>query len=154
MYEPLLFIHSWTRWSVLLALLYFFWRSTVGWARKQKWEASDAHFIWAFNQVFGYQVAFGFTLWLALSPFTKAGFRDFGSITENPLVFFWTIRHGGTMLLAYGIFHMGKARAKRIEASVRFRHYSIVFGVILLLIVSAIPWPWLSYGRSLFRWFS
>ncbi len=152
MYEPLLFIHSWLRWIVLLAMCYFFVRSLYGWAKKHTWKPADSHFMWAFNQMFAYQVAFGIGIWMALSPFTKAAFKDTALILESPVIFFWTVRHGLTMILAIGFFQAAHAKTRRAPESVRFRNYAFVFGILLLIVASAIPWPGLPHGRNLLRW--
>lgn len=154
MYESLLFIHSWTRWVVFIGLIYFLIKATSGWLMKTPWKASDGHFIWAFDQVFGYQVLFGLTLWLGLSPYTKTVFKDFNLLWENPVLFFWTLRHGLTMILALGVFHMGKGKAKRASDNKKYKIFAFTFAGSLLLVISAIPWPWLSYGRALIRWFA
>ena len=152
MYEPLLFVHSWFRWIVLLSMIYFFGRSVYGWTRKISWAASDNQFMWAFNQMFAYQVMFGLALWIALSPYSKAGFKDAATLQENPVVSFWTIRHPATMLIAIAIFQIGHLLAKRRPADSKFRIYAVTFGLVLVAICSAIPWPGLDYGRALFRW--
>ncbi|RYZ68028.1 MAG: hypothetical protein EOP05_16950 [Proteobacteria bacterium] len=153
MFGPFLFVHSWMRWIVLVALLYFVARTTYGWAKQIKWTERDSHFVWIFNQIFGYQVLFGLTLWLAMSPIVKAGFKEPSTFINEPLIFFWGLRHGLTMIVALGLFQIGAARAKRSPTSTRMRTYSLTSITVLFFILSAIPWPWMSYGRDLFRWF-
>lgn len=154
MYEQLLFLHSWTRWVVFGTTVYFFLKSTIGWMRGARWTDSDAYFIWVFNQLFGFQLMFGLLLWLSLSPFTKAAFADGSLLSTNAAIFFWVVRHPLTMIFSYGFFHLGRARAKRADAKRKVRIYAVTFGVILFAVCSAIPWPGLLYGRSLFRWFN
>lgn len=154
MYEPFLLLHSWTRWLVLLPAVYFFVKSVAGAAGYARWSAGENYFIWAFNQVFGYQVLFGLSLWLGASPIVKAAFRTPAIIFEDATIGFWTLRHPLTMIAALGVFHIGKAKAKRVEIERKFKYFAVTFGVILLLIASAIPWPWLTYGRPLLRWFA
>ncbi|MES2769864.1 MAG: hypothetical protein V4596_12025 [Bdellovibrionota bacterium] len=153
MYEPILFVHSWFRWIVYLSIIYFFFRSTYGWLKKKPWKHSDTNFIWAFDQIFNYQILFGFILWLAGSPLTKAVFADPGAALQNNVISFFTIRHGLTMIFALGLFHIGKARARKSPEEKRFKIYSIVFGLVFVIVSSAIPWPGLIYGRDLFKWF-
>lgn len=153
MYEPLLLIHSAIRWIVLIAMCYFLVRSIRGAVRKEKWTGAEQYFVWAFDQAFGYQVLFGFTLWLAMSPFTKAAFLNPAELQSNPVVRFWTIRHALTMLVAFGLWHAGRARAKRAAPELRYRIFAFTFAVVLALVLSAIPWPGLSYGRPLLRLF-
>ena len=123
------------------------------WRQQAPWMAQDSYFIWAFNQVFGYQIGFGITLWIGLNPMTKVGFKNPSLVLENGVISFWVLRHAITMILALGTFHIGKARSKKVIPNDRFKIYTVTFAIILTLITSAIPWPWLSYGRALFRWF-
>jgi hypothetical protein len=153
MYGPLLLIHSWTRWAVVLALAYFFVKATYGWIARRPWTGADSHFMWAFNQLLGYQVLFGFALWIGASPIVKVAFKNPQLALQDGVISFWALRHGLTMIFALGAFHMGHARAKRGPAERRCKIYSITFLVLIALIGSAIPWPWLAYGRPLFRGF-
>jgi hypothetical protein len=66
MYEPLLLIHSWTRWIVLIGLVFLFIRSLQGWVKQTEWTDGHTTFVWAVDQVLGYQVLFGILIWLAL----------------------------------------------------------------------------------------
>ena len=152
MYQPLLFIHSWFRWILFIAIIYFFIRSAKAWRTQHNWTGQDNYFIWAFNQIFGYQLGFGLTLWTGLSPMTKTGFKNPSLIFDNGVISFWVLRHAITMILAFGVFHIGRAKSKKAPPNDCFKIYTITFGIILTLVASAIPWPWLSYGRSLFRW--
>lgn len=136
-----------------MAILYFFGRSVYGWAFKKSFTKKDEYFIWSFNQVFLYQFFFGLTLWVAASPFVKTAFLDPASIFKNPLISFWTLQHPLTMIFAVGIFHGGKAKARKSSAEHKFQIYAVTFGLIILMVGSAIPWPFLSYGRTLFRGF-
>jgi hypothetical protein len=155
MYGLMLFIHSLTRWIVVLGTLFFFFRSLKGWIKNEEWTAQDTHFIWGFNQVFGYQILFGLTMWLGLSPITKAVFKDFGLIRENFVMLFWFLLHGTAMILALGIFQTAKAKAKRIsEAKTKFKIFTLTFALIITIFLIAIPWPWYKFGRPLIRMFS
>lgn len=155
MYEPLLFIHSWIRWVVLLGAIFFFIRSIKGVVKKETWGESENHFIWAYNQIFGYQVLFGLTLWLGLSPITKAAFKDFSLIQDNFMVLFYFALHGFSMIMALGVFHMIKAKERRqSDSQKKFKLYVVGFGIILTIFFFAIPWPWYNFGRAFFRWLS
>lgn len=153
MYEPLLFIHSWTRWVVLLSAIYFLLTSLDAIARGRAWTGVDARFVWAFDQILAYQALFGFALWLAASPVVHAAFLNPGLILSNPLHQFWALRHPLSMLVAVGAFQVGKVIARRSPATSRFKVYAITLTVTLAIILSAIPWPSLVYGRVLFRGF-
>ena len=149
MYEPILLIHSWTRWIVLISLIYFFIRCLKGWFKGEAWGSSEAFFMNAFHQAYGFQVLFGLTLWFALSPMVHAFFLNPDLISQKPFSF-WAVRHPGEMLFGFLLFEILAYRSKRSVH--RFRSYAITFGVILVILVSAIPWPWLDVGRPLFRY--
>jgi hypothetical protein len=152
MYGPLLFIHSWTRWIVVVSGLYFLIRCLLGWVRNQQWGSSENHFIWAFNQILGYQILFGLTLYIAASPFVKLAIANPSLISTQPVVNFWVARHAPTMFFTLGVFHMGRAKVKKAPLESRFRIYTITFSILMALILSAIPWTGLVYGRPWFRW--
>ncbi|CAN5465698.1 hypothetical protein BH10BDE1_BH10BDE1_35890 [soil metagenome] len=152
MYEPLLFIHSWFRWLALLSTVYYFGACIVASIRRAEWGASDNHFHWAYNQLIGYQIGFGVALWLAASPFVKAGLSNINDMYADPVLFFWTVRHPLTMLAVYAIYHIGRAFAKKVNTGSKHKVFAVTFAVILILMASAIPWSWLDFGRPNFRW--
>ena len=153
MYEPFLLIHSWTRWAVLLTALYLLLRFAGGWIRKSPWpEALDRH-AWAFSQLFTLQVLFGVMLWFGTSPWVKIGLSQPSLILSDPMVGFWTVRYPITMVTALGAFHIGKSIAKRSPPELRFKRYLLALVIAFALIATAIPWPWLPFGRPFFRGF-
>jgi hypothetical protein len=152
MYGPMLLIHSWTRWIVVISSFYCLIRCFVGWLRKQEWGSTENYFIWAFNQILGYQILFGLMLYIGASPFVKMAISDPALIQSNPVVNFWVARHGPTMLLTLGVFHVGRAQATKAPANARYRIYAITFTVLMVMFLSAIPWVGLVYGRPWFRW--
>lgn len=154
MYEPLLFIHSWLRWLMLFMGLYLILRFARAARGGRAWTERDAGLLWAFDQAFGYQFLFGLTLWAGMSPWVKAFFHDPAGALENPFVFFWSLQHPLTMLVAIGVFHMLKARARRFEGAERFRALVGTLTLSLLIVLSGIPWPWMDVGRALVRGWS
>lgn len=153
MYAPLLFIHSWTRWIVVVSGIYFLARCYGGWISRKTWRPSDNHFIWAFNQILGYQILFGLTLYLGASPWVKIALSNPSSVFTNPNISFWVARHAPSMLLSFGVFHLGRVRANRSLPEGRYRIYAITFTFLMAIIFSAVPWKGLVYGRPWFRWY-
>jgi heme/copper-type cytochrome/quinol oxidase subunit 4 len=143
MYGLMLFIHSLTRWLVVLGTLFFFFRSLKGWIKNEEWTTQDTQFVWGFNQVFGCQILFGFTMWLGLSPITMAIFKDFNLIRENFVMLFWFALHGTAMILCLGFFHMAKAKARRTtDSKLKFKIFTLTLALIIAIFLMAIPWPW------------
>ena len=151
MYESFLFMHSWLRWAVLVSVLVLFARAT--WSSFRAREFKDSDLVTAFGHVFGCQVLLGISLWISMSPNSRVAFRDWSLVSQSPIVFFWTIRHPLTMVSAFVIFNAGCFRARRSQALCQAKSYAQTLCAVVLTILSAIPWPGLSYGRDLFRWF-
>ena len=151
MYGPLLFIHSWMRWLVLGVLLFLIFKTLFVQINKSKWQPKDDATLWVFDQIFGYQILFGLVLWAGTSPLTKMVFKNFSVIQEDPVLFFWFLRHPLTMIVAMGFFQGGYDKFK--EAVPEKKNKILLFTLIitLVIILSAIPWSNLIFGRPLFR---
>ncbi|MBL7715501.1 MAG: hypothetical protein JNL01_08515 [Bdellovibrionales bacterium] len=155
MYGPILFIHSWVRWGVLLGALFLIVRTTWASLSRQNWTARDNYWVWAYGQIFGYQLIFGLTLYFGLSPMTRSAFQNFSEAMENPVLFFWSIRHPLTLILAFAVFVLGKRLCfNRLSLETRHRGMAAVLWVSTAILLSAIPWPVLEYGRPWVRGFT
>lgn len=153
MYSSLLFIHSWTRWVVVLGGIGLTSQMFLRWHQRRQWGGADNGLVWAFSQVFGYQVLFGLSLYIGGSPYTKVLISKPGLTLKTPVFFFWGLRHPATMLLALAIFQIGKRISqKHVQIEGRHRAFAVTLLLTMLAILSAIPWPKLEYGRSFFRW--
>lgn len=152
MYEVFLFVHSWFRWIVVVAGLRLLFILLHGWIKKKKWDGTDLRALSLFNEVLSYQIAMGICLYGFLSPLPKIGWNDMAFTLRDPILRFWTIEHITSMLSSIAIFHIGRAIAlKKAPLEKRFKVLSITLFLSMLLILSAIPWPFLKYGRDLFR---
>lgn len=153
MYEILLFIHSWMRWFVVALMIVLLFLSLAGTLRKAPWTERDSVFHWFFDQFFGYQILFGLTLWMGASPVVKAFFTNPGLALDNGIVAFWSIWHGLTMLVAFALFQMGTAKTKKALPEKKHRILCVTTALSLGVLLLAIPWPWLDWGRPLVRIF-
>jgi hypothetical protein len=98
------------------------------------------------------QVVLGFILYIFLSPFTQTALQDFGAAMSNELLRYWSVEHVLLMIVALILIHIGRATSKVAEeATSKHRRAAIFFGLALLAILLAIPWPFLPYGRPLIR---
>ncbi len=154
MYEPLLFIHSWFRWIVVITGVRLLFLLLRGWITKKEWEAIDTKNVKIFNEVLAYQIAMGIGLYAFLSPLTKIAFSDMKYALKDPILRFWSFEHGTTMILAIAIFEIGRMIAmKKAPIEKRFKILSITMMISISAILMAIPWPFLKHGRNLFRFF-
>jgi hypothetical protein len=152
MFEVTLFVHSWFRWVVLGIALLLTFRFTKAWLCKEEWSGSEYSYVTGFLHAYATQVFFGLTLYIGLSPIPKSVIAD-ASLLKNPYYMFFAIRHGLSMLSGFLIFIIGVTISKKKSKESKYKILSLTMIITLLIILSAIPWPALPYGRDLFRWF-
>lgn len=141
MYPTLLILHSWFRWLVLLSLAYALWRALKGWQSKKAftqlddgirhWTATIAHI----------QLVIGFMLYLQ-SPVVKFFYSRPGNAAGHTETLFFSVIHFLLMLIAVTVITIGSALAKRkTNDPEKFTTMLLWFGLGLLIIFIAIPWP-------------
>jgi hypothetical protein len=139
MYSTLIIAHSAFRWAVFISLIYSIiisWRGYVsksGFSKSNNtirhWTATIAHI----------QLMLGIVLYTQ-SPVVKFYFSDYPGNEGEP--FFFGITHIILMLIAVVIITIGSAKAKRAaDAGTKFKTQLIYFGIALIVIFIAIPWP-------------
>jgi len=63
---------------------------------------------------------------------------------------FYTIEHGFMMIIAVVLITMGRARSKKLEGGDKHRTVLVFYGMALIIILAAIPWPFRNLGAALF----
>lgn len=152
MYTLFLTVHSWVRWGLVLVAAALFVRSVYALRRGRAYSDLDKRLAQGFAGLLNVQFVLGITLYVLLSPLVRAGLSDLGAAMASSPVRFFVIEHQFAALIAIGIGHVGLTRARKASED-RGRHRSILWGAggCLLMILIAIPWPALPYGRALFR---
>src|SRR6185436_1568520 len=113
LYAVVLTIHSWLRWGVLLAGLAAFVRSAIGASRRASWTPADDRAGFWFSMVLDLQFLLGLVLYIFLSPFTHAAFRDIGEAMRNSGLRFWAVEHAFGMIIGVALVHVGRVRARK-----------------------------------------
>jgi hypothetical protein len=141
MYAVLLWLHSATRWLVLLSLFYAIYTAARGYSRMRPftgaanrirhWTATFAHL----------QLTIGMILYFQ-SPIVKLS----PAAIDNPAmvreISFFKYLHIALMLLAVIMITIGSAAGKRAVADrQKYRIMLYWFAAALLMILLAIPWP-------------
>jgi hypothetical protein len=152
MYKELLFLHGIVRWLVLILLLlsvFAAWRGllrgrpfTKAVNALRHWTATAAHV----------QLMIGIILYVK-SPFVKMYFAAPAKEGKMGEGFFFGILHIALMLTAIVVLTVGSAMAKRKKTD-REQFSTVLkwYGMALLLILLAIPWPFSPLSaRPLFR---
>lgn len=151
-YGIALFLHSSLRWFVVIASALLSLRSFTAWRSQRDWEATDERVHVAVVAIFDAQLALGLLLYIFLSPLPWTFFAHLSAGLKDPTLRFFGMEHELAMLVATIIIHIGRVRAKRAKTDL-LRHRAVWITTVcaLLLVVIAVPWPSLPYGRPLLR---
>lgn len=149
----LLVLHSWFRWAVVLATLTVGVRCGLALICKKGWAPSDAKFGRMWVAAIDVQVSLGLLLYFTASPMAAIARQDLGHAWGSDLLRFFGILHPLSMLAAACVAHAAWIWTRRTgeRDPRRFRRLGLGLLGALVLIVLAIPWPFLSYGRPLAR---
>lgn len=149
MYPLVLTLHSWLRWIVVLAGVVIVVRFLAGWLGKRDWEMLDARLATVFPMLLDIQLLIGLLLYFVASPITTGALKNFGAAMSNAATRFYAVEHLLIMLVALVVAHVGSVLVKRRSAApARFRLGAILFGLAVLFILFAIPWPFVSAGAN------
>lgn len=154
MYPIFLTLHNLTRWLVLIIGLWTLYQLTAGWLQRRAWSAADRQRVRWFAQILSLQFVFGAALYVLPGALINGVLSnvDLAAIMKDRILRFFVVEHPLQMLIAVGASHMtsavtGRARTDRR----RFAAGALLTGLTMLLILTAIPWPFLSHGRPLIR---
>jgi phosphatidylserine synthase len=88
------------------------------------------------------QLLLGFGLYAGPSPATAAAFANVGAAMKDPTLRFWLVEHTSLMILAVVFGHVGNIRVRKLaEDAAKHRAAAIFFGLSVLCIALAMPWP-------------
>ena len=150
MYELTLTLHSIVRWLVLIAGVIAVLQALAGWRGTRPWTARDARIGMIYTISLDVQLLLGLLLFFVLSPITRAAMSSMGSAMQNEVTRFFLVEHFPLMLIAIIIAHIGRSRARKAgDDRGKHKQSFIFYAISLVLILLAIPWPFMSYGRPL-----
>jgi uncharacterized membrane protein len=127
-------------------------RSLPGWGGGKPWTTGDENAGRWFTITLDLQMLLGLLLYVALSPFTRQGFSDFGAAMRTPSIRFWMMDHAVGMVVAVVLAHVGRVLIRKSpDAATKHKRAVVFFGLALFLILLLIPWPGMTAGRPLLR---
>jgi hypothetical protein len=98
------------------------------------------------------QLLLGLVLYFFVSPITAAIREDFGAAMRDPIARFWAVEHVVLMLLAIVFAHLGRVLGRKAPTPERKRRRALIcYGLAMIALLAATPWPGMSAGRPLFR---
>lgn len=150
LYNVVLEIHSIFRWIVILTVLFALIRAITGLSFKRGYMALDNRAGLWFTIAMDIQMLLGIVLYFFLSPITTRALQNFSSVAGSSAGRFFSFEHVIAMVIAVVIAHIGRRMVQRAPSALqKHRRTLIWFGLSLLIVLAAIPWPFLSYGRPL-----
>jgi len=149
MYTGLLHLHSVLRYVALLLLLIAIINSFMGWMKKGHYNKKDNQ-IGLFTLIGVHiQLLVGLALFF-ISPYVQ--FSGFGEVMKDPHLRFWTVEHSSLMLVAITLITIGRSGVKKTTNPIaKHKRIVIFYGLGLLLILAAIPWPFSTIARPFFN---
>lgn len=151
--QLILTLHNLTRWVFLIVAVIFLVQALSGWLGKKPYNDSNRKMMSMFTGIFDLQILLGLILFFS---------KGWGNVLMNggsqamttAAVRFFIAEHWMIMLLAVIIAHIGSSQVKKAETDLsKFRRSAIWFGISLVLVLAAIPWPGMAAGRPLLRLF-
>lgn len=143
-------IHNLLRWLVIFSCFWALWRVWGGLAARSVWTKKDRLAGLIFTSVLNVQFLIGLVL-IGISPLMRSAMLDFGATMKNSSLRFFLVEHPVMMLLAVIIAQAGFSMSKRVpDDHKKFARATIMYTISAVLILAAIPWPFLPHGRPLF----
>lgn len=151
MHTGLLHLHNLLRYAVVILLIIAVVRAFIAWFDKKPYTNSDNK-ISLFLLISAHlQLVIGLALYF-ISPMMSGYFEnDMGEIMRSPVMRFWTVEHSLSMLIGIGIITLGRIMSKKgSNDNSKHRRSAIYFALAMVLIFSAIPWPFSEISRAWF----
>ena len=141
MHQTLLILHSINRWLVLASLFYTIGTALSGLRSGRAFSGADNTVRHVTATISHIQLLLGLSLYM-ISPVVKFDVTESvgtGLVSEHT---FFRLIHIAFMAIAVVVITIGSARAKRVGSEKeKFRTMFVWFGVALLIVLAAVPWP-------------
>ncbi|WP_396625381.1 hypothetical protein [Luteitalea sp.] len=143
-YPFLLFLHALTRWFVVLGGVWLVLSALGSLGRGGSGDVAPVRTPWkAYMGSIHLQLLLGIVL-LFVSPLAQASFGDMGTAMKVRPMRFFVVEHTTMMLVALVVAQVGSLKSRRAITSAAAARTSLIFGGLsLLLILAAIPWPFM-----------
>jgi hypothetical protein len=151
--QLVLVLHNLLRWAVLLFGLWTVFSAMSGIAAKRNYTTADGKANFFFMLSCDIQLLLGLVLYSANSWFNIL--KQPGTM-KNAYARFFSLEHGLMMIIALILVHVGRVSVKKaITPAAKHKRTLLFFGLALVLILAAIPWPFReTIARPLLRWFN
>jgi len=150
MYTGLLHLHNLLRYVVVILLIIAVVKSFIGWFGKKEYTAFDNKVSLFLLISVHLQLVIGLGLYF-ISPVVEVALSNFGETMKDSTLRYWGVEHIASMIVGIAIITFGRIMAKKgKDDSAKFRRQAVYFVLAMVLIFSAIPWPWSAVARPWF----
>ena len=151
--QIVLVLHNLMRWAVLLFGLWTLFSAISGVISKRNYTSGDSRSNFLFMLSCDIQLLLGLVLYFANSWFDRL--KDLGNNMKDANNRFFTMEHELLMIIAWILVHVGRVSVKRaVTPAAKHKRTLIFFGLAIILILAAVPWPFReALARPLYRWF-
>jgi hypothetical protein len=144
MLNGLIHAHSGLRWVVLALLVAATFMSLLKWRSNAPYTEGGRK-LNLFTMIFMH-----IQLLLGLALYFMSGRVDFSQMKDAMFRFF-SVEHSVMMLLAIALVTIGYSKSKKAtEEAKKYKTVFIFYGIALLLVLVAIPWPFRGWGNGWF----
>jgi hypothetical protein len=149
MRESVLLFHNAMRWAILVAALWTIIQAWHGYFSRRAWSQSDLFAGLTFTTLLNLQFMLGLMVYLR-SPLIQPMFQAFGYATSALPITFFALLHPLAMITSVTSAQIVYSMAKRVPGDAnKLRWAAWGYTLVTAMILTAIPWPFLSYGRPL-----
>ena len=151
--QVLLVLHNLIRWFIIIFAFWTVIGALSGLTSKREYKVSDGRSNFFFMLGMDIQLLIGLILYFTSGWFESL--KHMGESMKDPMLRFFTIEHSLMMIIAWILVHAGRVSVKKaLTSTAKFKKTLLFFGIALLLIIIAIPWPFREMvARPWFRWF-
>jgi carbon starvation protein CstA len=98
------------------------------------------------------QLLAGLALYIFLSPITRLGVRNFAAAMQIPAARFFTVEHVAGMIIAIALIHVARVKIRKTADPARKHRLAMIFfGIAMIIVIVATPWPGMPVSRPLLR---
>lgn len=143
-YPFALFLHGLTRWVVVVGAVWLLLAASTSLRRTSSAQTSPVRAPWrVYMGALHLQLVLGVLL-LFISPLAVATWSDMGTAMKVRPMRFFTMEHTTVMIVAIIVAQMGAIRARKAKDAARAARTTLIFGGLsLVLILAAVPWPFM-----------
>ena len=148
--DYILKIHSFLRWALLLLMIVSIVKAAMSLSGKTPYTPNDRKRT-LFTMIAAHlQLVLGIVLYVTRG--WSQQFSNMASAMKDTALRYWTVEHISMMIIAIVFITIGNIRSKKMDTDAGiYKQILIWFGLALLIILVAMPWPFREQiGRSWF----